>query len=112
MGVWLLPRESSSLFTLPRPTLANLFTTPTLLCRANSDRIVLIFAPDRAQQFTVWWGTQTMVSGRFILTTADPLLQFLHSESGPLCQQEWWGTGPGIGGFLSVQEVLLERAPK
>jgi hypothetical protein len=52
------------------------------------------------------------VSGRFVITAADPLLQFLHSESGPLCQQEWWGTGPGIGGFLSVQEVLLERAPK
>lgn len=112
MGAWLLPRESSSLFTLPRPTLVQLFGTAQQLCRANSDRIALIFAPDRAQSFTVWWGSSSMTSGRFVLTTADLTLTMLHSETGPLCQQEWWGTGPGIGGFLSVQEVLLERAPK
>lgn len=112
MGAWLLPRESSALFTLPAPRLIALGATAQLLCRANGDRIALLLMPDRAQQSLVWWGGLASPGGRWTVLPADPMLAFLHSETGPLCQQEWWGSAVTIGAALSVQEVLLERAPK
>lgn len=112
MGAWLLPRESSSLFTLPKPVLILLTPTAKQLCVANPDRVALIFAPERAVTILLWWGATISTGGKWTVTTADQQLQFLHSETGPLCQQEWWGSASGTGSAVTVQEVLLERAPK
>lgn len=98
-------------FDIPKEHTVDVSSGATKLCGFEPRRVALILCAV-VSSGTVQVSTNPAVSLSlgYTLSVQNPALQLFNYESGPLCQQAWFGNGQ-LGALMTVIEVLVRDWP-
>lgn len=108
----LSPWEAIPYFQAPRESLvALLANTPGQLCKADPQRVALIFSCSGANTVSVSLSANPVSGQGLNISGSFPPIQLLFAEVGPYVQQAFFGL-TSFGLNVTVIEVTLAKWPK
>lgn len=104
--MYLPPSELQRFFQLRSSVTVIAAMTPTLVARAASNRIAILFSPGAAQSLNLWPDGSVSGTKGLLLTANAGILELHFRDVGPLVTGEWWAFSTAGGFSLSVLETI------